>query len=100
MLSLLHQVPGTLRSLCFTAACYFAGLICYSLRGAQLESCTWLEPAGRVWVYSLACTLRLLETPHYRAKTFSTDIRANLRNVAIPGALHAAALRPRRHQLH
>jgi hypothetical protein len=58
-------------------------------------------------VYTLAKTLQLWDAPHYRASSFAEDLRANLRNVAIPGtgagtwwrgntaALTAAAAAPR-----
>lgn len=36
-------------------------------------------------MYMLAKTLHLWNAPHYRAPTFADDLRANLRNVAIPG---------------
>lgn len=36
-------------------------------------------------MYTLAKTLQLWHAPHYRAATFADDLRANLRNVAIPG---------------
>ena len=36
-------------------------------------------------VYMLAKTLHLWDEPHYRAKSFADDLRANVKNVAVPG---------------
>lgn len=36
-------------------------------------------------VYVLAKTLQLWDAPHYRAASFAEDLRANLKNVAVPG---------------
>jgi hypothetical protein len=38
-----------------------------------------------VHLYTLAKTLHLWDAPHYRASSFAEDLRANLKNVAIPG---------------
>jgi hypothetical protein len=43
------------------------------------------DTAVLVHVYSLAKTLQLWHAPHYRAPSLAHDMRANLRNVAIPG---------------
>lgn len=53
-----------------------------------LSSLTWFGEVDRlplVHVWTLANTLSLWNAPHYRARTFADDLRANLANVAIPG---------------
>jgi hypothetical protein len=51
------------------------------------------DTAALVHVYSLAKTLHLWDQPHYRAPTFAHDLRANLKNVAIPGTGGCACVR-------
>jgi len=43
-------------------------------------------------VYALARTIATWDAPHYRAPTFGADVRANLRNVALPGTGVALSL--------
>ncbi|KIZ05932.1 hypothetical protein MNEG_2024 [Monoraphidium neglectum] len=76
-------VAGVLRA---TAEYYGALLYCLATR-CNIEGCPLLQhdTAALVHVYSLAKTLQLWAVPHYRAPTFGADMRANLRNVAIPG---------------
>ena len=66
---------------------YYSCFLWVLLTGCNIESCRVLayDTHALVHVYSLALTLRLWDVPHYRAPTFAHDLRANLKNVAIPG---------------
>lgn len=64
--------------------------------GSFLYFWVWQQPINKLevfgeqrlplcHVYMLAKTLQLWDAPHYRAASFAEDLRANLKNVAIPG---------------
>ncbi len=75
---------GGIISLLFT---YYSALFMYSLPHAKLQSCALHKrnPHSAIWVFSLAQTGRMFDRRHYRAPSFGHDIRANLKNVAVPG---------------
>lgn len=68
---------------------YWASFVYFWLRPQlPIGSLTWFGEVDRlplVHVWTLANTLSLWNAPHYRARTFADDLRANLANVAIPG---------------
>lgn len=66
---------------------YYGALSYCLISRCNIDRCPLLQydTSALVHVYSLAKTLQLWDTPHYRAPTFADDIRANLKNVAIPG---------------
>lgn len=68
-----------------TAEYYAALVYCLATR-CNIERVPLLQrdTAALVHVYGLARTLLLWHAPHYRAPTFADDLRANLRDVAIP----------------
>jgi hypothetical protein len=68
---------------------YFAAFAFFFVRGGALRDCKVFDgqadaKAKTLHVYSLARTIATFNEPHYRAPTFGTDVRANLRNLAIP----------------
>ena len=75
--------------LALTLSTYYRALITYTcLPCAQPRDCPLLHrrcPYSALWVFSLARTPHLWGKRHYRATSFGADIRANLRNVAMPG---------------
>jgi len=76
-----------LQSLIYTAYAYYAALAYYSRRSSPLQGCRALKhrsPLAAIWLCSLARTPTLWTKRHYRSASFGADIRANLRNVAVP----------------
>ena len=63
--------------------------LAWYFRGKSFAECPYLREEknrqARVQLYSLALVLWLWNKPHYRHPTFADDLRANLRNVAVPG---------------
>ncbi|GBF99570.1 hypothetical protein Rsub_12195 [Raphidocelis subcapitata] len=74
-------------SIVSATAAYYAALAWVLATGCSIEAVPLLQrdAAALVHVYSLAKTLQLWDSPHYRAPTLSDDLRANLKNVAVPG---------------
>ncbi len=56
----------------------------YSGKGIDAYSTTEIDRRILVHIYSLVLMLRLFSLPHYRAKSYGDDLRANLRNVIVP----------------
>ncbi|WIA30006.1 hypothetical protein OEZ86_000103 [Tetradesmus obliquus] len=83
MLKLLHLAS----ELAYTTLVYYAAFLCYYVGQQPIGSCSILagDTKAEVHLYSLAKQLLLWDTPHYRAATFADDLRANLKNVAVPG---------------
>ncbi|WIA09938.1 hypothetical protein OEZ85_010151 [Tetradesmus obliquus] len=83
MLKLLHLAL----ELAYTTLVYYAAFLCYYVGQQPIGSCSILagDTKAEVHLYSLAKQLLLWDTPHYRAATFADDLRANLKNVAMPG---------------
>uniref|UniRef100_A0A6U0YKX4 Alpha-L-glutamate ligase-related protein ATP-grasp domain-containing protein n=1 Tax=Rhizochromulina marina TaxID=1034831 RepID=A0A6U0YKX4_9STRA len=75
--------------LCGTLWSYWCSLAWYLVLGRPFETCPYFRDPrsrqARVQTYSLALNLLLWDQPHYRHKTYAHDLRANLRNVAVPG---------------
>ncbi|GAX73740.1 hypothetical protein CEUSTIGMA_g1193.t1 [Chlamydomonas eustigma] len=69
-------------------ATYYYSLIEFSFFKKKLEdSCLYRsDPYSSIWLYSLVHTIRLYNKKHYRSPTLGADIRANLRNLAIPAS--------------
>jgi hypothetical protein len=82
MLFMLEQAWSMLSSL---AKYYLAFAFFYW--GGSLDKCRLF--GGRrlpaVHMLTLAQTMLLWDAPHYRAISFSKDLRNNVRNIAIPG---------------
>ena len=74
-------------SIASASAAYYAALAWVLATGCSIEAVPLLqgEAPALVHVYSLARTLQLWDAPHYRARTLADDLRANLKNVAVPG---------------
>ncbi|KAF6251978.1 hypothetical protein COO60DRAFT_1628722 [Scenedesmus sp. NREL 46B-D3] len=83
MLGLLQRAA----QLASTTLVYYAAFLCYYVGQQSIKSCPLLkgDVIAEVHLYSLAKQLLLWDEPHYRAATFADDLRANLKNVAIPG---------------
>jgi hypothetical protein len=66
---------------------YYVALLYCLARPCNISAVPLLQhdTGALVHVYSLAKTLQLWHAPHYRAPTFADDLRANLKNVAMPG---------------
>lgn len=60
-------------------------LYAFGLRGMGPGDVPWLSTYSAVWLMSLVHTAHTFDSPHYRAKSFGIDIRANTCNVAVPG---------------
>eukprot|EP00775_Hariotina_reticulata_P012744 gene12744-12873_t len=82
MLFMLEQAWSMLSSL---TKYYLAFAFFYC--GGSLDKCTLF--GGRrlpaVHMFTLAQTILLWDAPHYRAISFSNDLKDNVRNIAIPG---------------
>lgn len=67
---------------------YWRNLFWY-WRGKSFTSCPYLREdenrQARVQLCSLSLNWKLWNEPHYRASSYAHDLRANLRNVAVPG---------------
>jgi hypothetical protein len=75
-------------SLLHTTYEYWRNLLWY-WRGKSFTSCPYLREdenrQARVQLCSLALNIFLWDKIHYRHPSFAHDLRANLRNVAVPG---------------
>jgi hypothetical protein len=56
----------------------------YSGKGIDAYPSTEVDRRILVHIYSLVLMIRLFSLPHYRAKSYGDDLRANLRNVIVP----------------
>ena len=56
----------------------------YSGKGIDSYSSSEIDRRILVHIYSLVLAVRLFSLPHYRAKCYGDDLRANLRNVVVP----------------
>jgi len=56
----------------------------YSGKGIDAYSTNEIDRRILVHIYSLVLVIRLFSLPHYRAKCYGDDLRANLRNVVVP----------------
>jgi hypothetical protein len=56
----------------------------YSGKGIDAYSTSEIDHRILVHIYSLVLVIRLFSLPHYRAKCYGDDLRANLRNVVVP----------------
>lgn len=69
-----------------TLLLYYRVLFYYLYSGKGIEAYASGDVDRRVLVhiYSLVLMIRLFSLPHYRAKSYGEDLRANLRNVIVP----------------
>lgn len=66
---------------------YYRIFFHYLFSGKGIHSYSTNENIDRrilVHIYSLVLMIRLFSLPHYRAKSYGADLRANLRNVVVP----------------
>ncbi|CAF2115568.1 unnamed protein product [Rotaria magnacalcarata] len=56
----------------------------YSGNGIDTYYSTEIDRRILIHIYSLALVIRLFSFPHYRAKCYGDDLRANLHNVIVP----------------
>ena len=69
-----------------TLLLYYRIFFYYLLSGKGIDAYTTNEIDARILVhiYALVLVIRLFSLPHYRAKCYGDDLRANLRNVVVP----------------
>lgn len=65
---------------------YYRLFFSYLSSGRGIESCAHQGIDRRILIhlYSLVMMIRLFSLPHYRAKSYGEDLRANLSNVIVP----------------
>jgi hypothetical protein len=65
---------------------YYRVFLHYLLSSKGIDSYAHADVDRRVLIhiYSLVVMVRLFSLPHYRAKSYGDDLRANLRNVIVP----------------
>lgn len=56
----------------------------YSGKGIDSYDHQGIDRRILIHIYSLVMMIRLFSLPHYRAKSYGEDLRANLRNVIVP----------------
>jgi hypothetical protein len=56
----------------------------FSGKGIHAYANQQIDRRQLIHVYSLVLLIRLFSRPHYRAKSYGDDLRANLRNVVVP----------------
>lgn len=73
---------------------YYAALAYFTLYRGKLDVCPHFsnDRAAQIHIFSIAATLQLLKTKHYRAPSLLHDIQANLSNVSIPGTGLSASI--------